>query len=126
MTKFESDGPADETEIEKVNSIGQKDAQIAQIVAGGPGDDRVANRVEKRMGMKTRQSLADDLLAAPARHRAAIGNGSCCGTIAVDAVSARAEDRYIFSGDSLGAGESKLLISTADASIADRDRHFTA
>ena len=57
---------------------------------------------------------------------AAVDYGSGGRAVAVDAVGAGAEDGNVLSRYLFGAGQSELLVASADAAVADGDGHFAA
>jgi len=58
--------------------------------------------------------------------RGAIGDGASGGAVAVDSVAASAENCHILSRDPRSAGQSELLIASANASVADLYCDFSA
>ena len=88
-------------------------------MAGGPGEDGVADCGEKRTGIEFRKRLLGvEAESAGASYGGGIGDGTGRFGIAVDAVRAGAEDGEAFAGMVCkleSASESKLLIAAARA-----------
>ena len=71
----------------------EKDAEIAEIVAGGAGEESVAEVGEEGKGIATSEEvLRCELEGVRAGERCAVGDGSRGGRIAVDAVGSRTQD----------------------------------
>src|SRR5579862_412417 len=104
--------------------IGKQNAQVAQVIPCWPGDYRVAERIEKWIGIESGETPPDGLDAAGADNSTAIDHRTCGRTIAVDTVRPRAEYRDVFSGNWFGTSERELLIASADATVADGHRYF--
>ena len=118
--------------------VGQKKTQIANIVAGRSGDDRVAQPIEERKGIEGGERLLNAILLPKlvgrgaligltgASQCAAIDYGSGSGTVAVDAVGTGAQHGDALSCDVLCAGQGELLVASTDASVADGDGYFAS
>src|SRR5580658_7078719 len=109
--------------------VSEQDAQIAKIVPGGPGYDRVAERVEKRIGVESSECIPYRFgftAASGTAEGAAIDHRAGRWTVSIDAVGAGAENRDVLSGNLSSAGQCELLVASADTPVADRDRHLAA
>ncbi len=87
-------------------SIGKQDAEVAQVVTGGTGEDGIAERVEVGKRIETGERLASGIgsggwifrmgpglqsgLELSSEQRAAIGDGSGGGAVALDIWPAKA------------------------------------
>ena len=115
-------------------SVAEQDAQVAKIISCGSGDDGVAKGVENRIGIEGGERVADCFGATRTIastgggtiERAAIDYGAGGRTVAVDAVGACAQHGYVVSRNLFRAGESELLVPSADATVADGHGHLAA
>src|SRR5260370_18669860 len=92
--------------------VTKQDPQIAKIISGGAGGNRVAQGIEGRVSIERGKRLADRVRASGPLYRAAIHDGARCRTVAVNAVRAGAQNGDAFSGNLFRAGQSKLLIAS--------------
>src|SRR5260221_6577748 len=84
----------------------EKDAEIAEIVAGGAGEEGVAEVGEEGKGIATSEEiLRHEFEGVRAGERCAVGDGARGGRGALDAVGSRAQDRDGRCGRSFGACE---------------------
>ena len=104
----------------------EKDAEIAEIVAGGSGKKSVAEMGEEGKSIAaTEEVVRRKAESMGTGESGAVGDGACGGRIAVDAVGSSAQDCDGLARDFLHAGESECRISTADSLPCDRAADFT-
>ena len=79
--------------------FGEKQAQVAEVVAGRTGGHRVAERGEERTGIECGEGFFGAVAEGDgAADRGGIGDGASAACIAVDAVGAGAEDYEMLAG----------------------------
>src|SRR6266852_4857387 len=106
--------------------VSQQDSQVAKIISGGSGDDGVAKRIEKRIGIEVAKRVPHGFYTTAPVESAAIDYAAGGRSIAVDAVGAGAQHGNVVSRYWFGAGQRELLIASADASVADGHGHLAA
>src|SRR5262249_664752 len=102
--------------------ISKQDSQIAHVVARRPSHNGVSESVEQREcveGLQCRPRVQTSL-GCPFDSRA-IHHGSCGGTIAIEAVSARTKNGNVFASNLPRTLERELLIAAARASVCHLD-----
>src|SRR5882724_10362535 len=103
----------------------EKDAEIAEIVAGGAGEEGVAEVGEEGKGIATSgEVLRRELEGVRAGERCAVGDGARSGGVAVDAVGSGAEDGDGLAGDFFDAGEDEGGVAATDSLPRDRTAEF--
>src|SRR6266567_5990969 len=115
----------------RFGSAAYQQPQIAQVVAGGAGNHRIAQGGEERAGVELRQCLfrIKTKRARPGS-RGGVGDGSGGAGIAVNAVGSSAEHRDGFPGETSQfqrAGKRELLVAATGArSAIHGDRHLAS
>jgi len=103
----------------------EKDAEIAEIVAGGSRKGSVAEVGEEGKGIAvTEEILRHEAESTGTGESGAIRDSACGGGIAVDAVGSSAQDGDGLAGDFLHAGENECRIPAADSLPCDRAADF--
>ena len=103
----------------------EKDAEIAEIVAGGSGEEGVAEVGEEGKGVAASEEvLRREMEGVRAGERCAVGNGARGGGVAVDAVGSGAENGDGLAGDFFNASENEGGIAAADSLPRDRTADF--
>ena len=103
----------------------EKDAEIAEIVAGGAGEESVAEVGEEGKGIATSEEvLRCELEGVRAGESCAVGDGASGGGVAIDAVGSSAENGDGLAGDFFDAGENEGGIAAADSLPRDRTADF--
>jgi len=103
----------------------EKDAEIAEIVAGGAGEEGVAEVGEEGKGIATSEEvLRHELEGVRAGERCAVGDGARGEGVAVDAVGSSAEDGDGLAGDFFDAGEDEGGVAAADSLPCDGTADF--
>src|SRR5882724_4917560 len=103
----------------------EKDAEIAEIVAGGAREGGVAEVGEEGKGIATSEEvLRREFEGVRAGESCAVGDSARAGGVAVDAVGSSAEDGDGLAGDFFDAGENESGIATADSLPCDRTADF--
>src|SRR5437868_14735273 len=100
------------------HSVRQQDSQIAYVVAGRPGHDRVSQGVEQRIRIESSQRRRMIECGRPGSfQRASVGNGAGGGAIAIDAVRSRAQHSDVLASNFLGAVEHKMLVPSTRSAV---------
>src|SRR5882724_5006762 len=103
----------------------EKDAEIAEIVAGGAREEGVAEVGEEGEGIATSEEvLRREFEGVRAGERCAVGDSARGGGVAVDAVGSSAENADGLAGDFFDAGENESGIAAADSLPCDRTADF--
>src|SRR5881394_1097554 len=103
----------------------EKDAEVAEIVAGGSGEEGVAELGEEGKGIATSEEvLRRELEGVRAGESCAVGDGASGGGVAIDAVGSSAENGDGLAGDFFDAGENESGIAAADSLPRDRTADF--
>jgi len=103
----------------------EKDAEVAEIVASGAGEERVAQMGEEGEGVATSEEvLRRELEGVRAGESCAVGDGARGEGVAVDAVGSSAEDGDGLAGDFFDAGEDEGGVAAADSLPCDRTADF--
>ena len=103
----------------------EKDAEVAEIVAGGSGEEGVVEVGEEGKGIATSEEvLRREFEGVRAGESCAVGDGARGGRIAVDAVGSSAEDGDRLAGDFFDAGENESGIAAADSLPCDWTADF--
>src|SRR5438128_3692918 len=94
----------------------EEDAEIAQIVAGGTGEECVTEMSKEGEGVAASEEIMrGEVECAGSRESCAVGYRARGGGVAVDAVGSSAENGYGLSGDFFDAGENESGIAAADS-----------
>src|SRR5256885_12913175 len=103
----------------------EKDAEIAEIVAGGAGGEGVAEVGEEGKGIATSEEvLRHELEGVRSSERCAVGDGASGRGVAIDAVGSSAENGDGLAGDFVDAGENEGGIAAADSLPCDWTADF--
>ena len=103
----------------------EEDAEIAEVVSGGSGEDGVTEMVEEGEGVATSEEvLRHEFEGVRASERCAVGDGARGGGIAVDAVGPSAENGDGLADDFFDAGENESGIAAADSLPCDGTADF--
>src|SRR5579859_795335 len=96
--------------------MGEEDAEVAKIVAGGAGEDCVAEMGEEGKGIAAEEEiLRRKAESIGTSESCAVGDGAGGGRVAVDAVGTGAEDGAGLAGDFFDASENESGIAAADS-----------
>ena len=103
----------------------EKDAEIAEIVAGGAREEGVAEVGEEGKGIATSEEvLRREFEGVRAGESCAVGDGARSGGVAVDAVGPSAENGDGLAGDFFDAGENEGGVAATDSLPRDRATDF--
>src|SRR2546429_9333020 len=93
----------------------EKDAEVAEVVAGGAGEEGVAEVSEEGKGIATSEEvLRRELEGVRAGERCAVGDGARGWGVAVDAVGSRAGNGDGLAGDFFDASENESGIAARE------------
>src|SRR6266403_2806522 len=108
-----------------LNLLGEKDAEITQIVTRGSYLNRVAQLLEERVGIASPKIIVRvQSQWTRARGRFSVGDGSCRRTRSIDAVRARTQHGDRLARDFLHTLQDESRVSPAYAVARDRRTHF--
>ena len=96
---------------------GEQDAEVAEVVAGGAGDEGGSQTVEQRRGVEAVEGLLGLGAEGGGGEGAVVDDGSGGGAVAVDAVRSGGEDGGCGVGwaEQAGGVEGELLVASAEA-----------
>ena len=103
----------------------EEDAEIAEIVAGGSGEEGVAEVGEEGKGVATSEEvLRREFEGVRAGESCAVGDGARGGGVAIDAVGSSAENGDGLAGDFFDTGENESGVAATDSLPRDRAADF--